>query len=168
MRSARILGALLLLAAGAGCGGHAAPEVRADPSAYFVHGYYLGSKANVKVFLEDVSFSEEMKGTLSVELVILDERTEAVKFLSQENWLVIGGRRLQALESQGLIVRPGELQRATITFRTDQEEFARGTLEISGVEIELGTRLHFNVPLYAVDPDAPEPRPSQAGGYKRH
>lgn len=143
-------------------------QLRVEPSAYFSYGYYIGSKANVKIFVEDLTFVGEQKGTVAVEVGILNERQQPVRFFYDDNYLVIGQRRLGAMESQGVIVKPGELMHVTLQFRTDMNGLDRASLELNGFEVELGTRVHFAIPIYAVDVDKPEPATRPGGGMKRH
>jgi hypothetical protein len=150
----------------AGCT-HPAPHFRVEPSAYYTHGYYMGSSSNVKVFVETITFMAEHRGTIAVDLAILNERTEQIRFLAAQNFLLVGSRRLNCEDAQGYSIRPGELWRTTIEFRTDQSDFDRGTLELQGVEVARA-RLNFAVPFYAVDPDAEdEAVPLTKGGLKR-
>lgn len=161
-----LLGFAASLAFVAGCS-HPPPSIRVEPSAYFTHGYYIGSSSNVKVFVESLTFVEDQRGTVAIEVAILNERPEQIRFLAGQNFLVVGERRLNSLDSQGFVIRPGELVRTTVQFRTDQTELSRATLELDGIEVAPGTRLRFDVPMYAADPEAPEPKPLARGGLKR-
>jgi hypothetical protein len=161
-----LLTAALLLGA-AGCASEP-PQLRVEPSSYYTYGYYIGSTQNVKLFVEDLTFVEEQKGTLAAEIAILNERPRPITFLLSQNQLAVGGRRVLAQESQSIIIAPGRIGRATLQFRTDLSGFDRGTLEIDGVQVELGTRLHFSVPIYAASPGAPEPTLEPGHGMHKH
>ncbi len=166
--TAPIFGACLALVGAAGCG--QAPRLRVDPSGYHVHGYYVGSRANVKVFVEGLAFVEGGHDAVVAEIAILNERPSTVRFLAGENALAVDGTRVSPAEGQAILIPPGEIARVTLTFRGSIDDRSRGTLEISGVEVEAGQRLHFDVPVYAAEDDEPAaaaPPPEAARGNPR-
>jgi hypothetical protein len=166
-RTARVLG--LALALCAGCGSKGPLPLAADSSSYYVSGYYIGSMENVKLFVESLVFVSDQRGLVAVDIAILNERPTAVTFLSAKNSLTVGGSTIGNLETLGMTVKPGELGRTTLRFRTALLSFSSATISIDGIQIALGTQLHFDVAIHAVDPEAPsQPEPHVGSGMRSH
>ena len=113
----------------------------------------MGSNEGVKVFVESMTFLADQKGMVVCELAIWNERSQAARFIFDRNSLTIGGRKIANLESQATVCKAGEITRETLRFRTDLLRFDRATLSVDGVEIELGTHLHFDVSMFASGDD---------------
>jgi hypothetical protein len=148
-----------------GCGGP--PLLRVEPAAYYSHGYYLGSRGNVKVFVEGLAFVEEARGTVVAEVAVLNERPTTIRFHAGENGLALGDRRVGPVESQSILIPPGEIAHIVLSFPTGLEEFTRATLEVGGIEADAGQRLQFSAPVFAVDDeDSPTPAPQGRGNLR--
>jgi len=161
--------ALLTLAAGAlalaaGCSSHQPLKLKADPTSYYASGYCIGSQENVKVFVESMTFLPDQKGLVAVELAIWNERPQGVRFIFENNTLTIGGHKVGNLETQATVCRPGEITRETLRFRTLLLRFDHATLSIDGVELVLGTHLHFDVSMSAQTEEDEE----EGGGIEPH
>ncbi len=139
----------------AGCSGHAL-RLAVDPGAYHVRGDYIGAQHRVKLFVEGLRVEPVRQGRGSAvvaNIALLNERTAGARFMTGENVLEAGGLSSHPLESHVVNLRPGELTRVTLTFRSPvpQDEFGSGLIHVDGVEPDAAGPAHFTVPFSVAD-----------------
>jgi hypothetical protein len=119
------------------CSDHA-PLLRLDPGASHVHGDYLGSERQLKLFVESVRL-EPLRGgrhglssKVVANLVVLNERPGDARFRLGACHMQVDDQRFTALETQVVALPPASLTRATITFHAplDPEAFGAATIDV--------------------------------------
>ncbi|RME73938.1 MAG: hypothetical protein D6776_06160 [Planctomycetota bacterium] len=155
---------LVVLAAASlwGCAGGPEPvELEVEPSGYYVRGYYLGSHRNVKAFVTRLKYVSGMRGSVFVDLAVLNEQRLPIRLELGYSRLKVAEREIVAEDAPAERVGPGELHRARLRFRTflKRSQMRPGmamTLELNGITGGDGERIRFRVPL-RVKPPGPEP-----------
>ena len=153
MQTRTILSAALLALAGLageGCGSLPAPSLRLDPPSYVYEGYLVDTKHGVSLVVEDLRFAPELKGSVVVDLAVLYHGPRSVRFDTSDCELQVRERSLLAREERAITIRPGRVERLTLSFRTDLQaaQIERGVLKVGGFQLETGEQLTFTASFH--------------------
>ncbi|GIW72478.1 MAG: hypothetical protein KatS3mg102_2020 [Planctomycetota bacterium] len=147
-----------------GCA-HAPPRLEIERSGYYLHGWYLGSRHNVKAFVRRLRFVPEMRGSVVAEISLLNEQRQPLTLELAYSKLTVAEREILAEEAPATELEPGKLGNYTLRFRTylRAEQVRPGMalqLQLAGITDAERRQISFRVPLSFVQPEA-EPPPGE-------
>ncbi len=166
---------LPLCLAAAGCGAPPPlPELEVEPEGYYARGYYLGSQRNVKAFVTRLQYVSAMRGSVFVDVMILNEQRAPITLQLDYSRLRVGEREIVAEDAPAEPLAPGAIKRVRLRFRTfmKRSQMAPGrklVLELRGIRDAAGRPIHFKVPLAVkqpAPPEAPAPDEQKAEGWQ--
>ncbi len=128
----------VLAGAGAGASGCAHESTFiVEPKSYVASGYYLGEENGIQVFLTDITYVGEQKGTIGIELRIINKRQDSIRVDLGANRLDLPDRSVMPHDTHTLAVTAGEVKDIVLFYRTDLDSSAipRATLNLEGLTI---------------------------------
>lgn len=126
---------LVAVQAGAGCAHDTLFVV--EPKSYVASGYYLGEENGIQVFVGDVTYVGGQKGTVGIDVRLINRRKDSIRFDLGANRLDLPDRSVLPNDTHTIAIAPGEVKDVVLFYRTDldRDAITSATLNIEGLTV---------------------------------